>query len=102
MPEQCELLSLDSCQKSLLWAQKEDNPAPHQPTGLVLQVGDAQTFPKARGLKSLLLILSISRQSPHLTAIDEDRDDKIFEQLELACKADGVASPDPVHKFYHQ
>ena len=35
-------------------------------------------------------------QGPFFTAVDEDGDDKRLVELELACKADGVAPPDPV------
>ena len=38
----------------------------------------------------------ISQQGPQITAVEEDGGDKRLVELELACEADGVASPDPV------
>ena len=46
MPEPCEFTSLDSCQKRFLWTYKEVDPAPHPVVDLVLQVGDAENFPR--------------------------------------------------------
>ena len=46
MPELCKFPSLVSFQKSFLWAHEEVDLAPHQVTGLVLQVGDAEKFPQ--------------------------------------------------------
>ena len=40
--------------------------------------------------------LRVSRQGPCFTAVEEDGGDERLVQLERACKADGVASPDPV------
>ena len=40
--------------------------------------------------------LKVSKQGICLTSIEEDGGDKDLVQLELACKADCVASPDPV------
>ena len=49
MPEPCEFPSIDSCQKRFLWTHKGVDLASHPVIGLVLQVGDAETFPKALG-----------------------------------------------------
>ena len=49
MPEPCEFLPLDSCQKMFLWTHKEVDLALHPVLGLVLQIGDAEKFPKALG-----------------------------------------------------
>ena len=43
MPEQCKLLSNNSCQKRFLWAHKEVDLALHPGVGLVLQ-GDACVY----------------------------------------------------------
>ena len=94
LPEPCVFLSLDSCRKRFLWAYKEVDLAPQPVVGLVLQVGDAEKFLQAQGLESLDLFLRISKQGPRLTAIEENGNDKRL--LQRACKADGVASPDPV------
>ena len=51
--EPCNPLSLDSCQKSSLWVHKEIDLAPHPVIVLMLQVGDAEKFPQALGLRSL-------------------------------------------------
>ena len=64
--------------------------------GLVLQVGDAKTFPQALRFKSLDPFFIVSKQGPCLTAVEEDGDDKRLVELELACEADGVAPTDPV------
>ena len=53
MPEPYKFLSLDSCQKRFLWILKEVNLALHPVVGLVLQVGDAEKFPKALGFENL-------------------------------------------------
>ena len=53
MPESCEFLSLDSCQKRFLWTRKEVDLAPHPVAGLVLQVGDTEKFSHAFGFESL-------------------------------------------------
>ena len=49
----CATLSLDSCQKRFLWANKEVDLAPHSVVGLVLQVGDKENFSKALGFENL-------------------------------------------------
>ena len=51
----CELPSLDSCQKRFPWALGEADLALHPVIGLVLQVGDAKTFPQALGLGGLFI-----------------------------------------------
>ena len=49
MPEPCEFLSLDSCQKRFIGAHTEVDLAPHLVVGLVLQVGDADTWYRKPG-----------------------------------------------------
>ena len=46
MPTQCKFPSLDSCQKRLLWTQKEVDLALPLVTGLVLQVSSMEKFPQ--------------------------------------------------------
>ena len=53
MPKPCEFPSPHSCHKSFLWIHKEVDLALHSVVGLVLQVGDAETFPHALGFESL-------------------------------------------------
>ena len=53
MPKSCKFPSLDSCQKRFLWTHKEAAVAPHPVVGLVLQVGDAEKFPRALGFEGL-------------------------------------------------
>ena len=53
-------------------------------------------FPQTLGFESLDPFLAVSKRGPCLTATEEDESDKRLVQLELACEADGVASPDPV------
>ena len=67
----------------------------HPVVGLVLQVGDTEKFPQALAFESLDPLFRVSKQAPCFTAI-EDGGDKRLVELELACKADGVAPPDPV------
>lgn len=50
--------SVDHRQTKFLWAHKEADLAPHLVIGLMLQVGDAVTFPQALGLYSRDLFLS--------------------------------------------
>ena len=96
MPEPCKFPSLDSCQKRFLWAHKEVDLTPQTVVGFVLQVGDMEILP-ALGFESLdPFFFRVSKQGPCFTSIKEDGGDKRLVQLELACKADGVASPDPV------
>ena len=52
-PESCEFLSLDNWQKKFLWSNKEVDHASRPVVGLFPQMGDAETFPQALGLKSL-------------------------------------------------
>ena len=59
-------------------------------------MGDAEKFPQAFAVKSLDSFLRVSEPDSCLTAVEEDGDAKRRVQLELARKADGVASPDPV------
>ena len=71
--------------------------APHPVVGLVLHVGDAQKFPQVLGSESLdPFFFGVSKHGPCFTAIKEDRGDERLVELELACKADSVAPPDPV------
>ena len=42
------------------------------------------------------ILFSVSKQGPCITATEKDGDDKGLAQLNLACKADGAAPPDPV------
>ena len=53
MPEPCKFPSLDSCQKRFMWTNKEADLVPHPALGLVVQVGDAEKFPKTLGFESL-------------------------------------------------
>ena len=46
--------------------------------------------------KVWILFLKVRKQGPCFTAVEEDGGDKRLVELELACKADGVAWPDPV------
>ena len=62
----------------------------------MLLVGDTEKFPHALGFKSLDPIFRVSKQGPCFTAVKEDGGDKRLVELELACKADGVAPSDPV------
>ena len=96
MPKPCHFPSLDSCQKRFLWAHKEVGLALYPVIGLVLQVGDSEKFPHAIGRESLEPLLRVSKQDPWLTATEEDGNEKRLLQLEPACKADFVSSPDPV------
>ena len=96
VPEPCKFLSLDSCQKRFLWTYKEVDCAVHPVIGLMLQVGDAEKFPLALGFESLDLLFRVSKQGPYFTTIVEDGGDRRLAELELVCKADGVAPPDPV------
>ena len=64
--------------------------------GPVLQVGDAEKFPRALGFEGLDIFLTVSKQSPRFTAVEEDGGDKRLVEIELACETDGAASPVPV------
>ena len=89
MPKPCKFSSLDSCQKSFLWTHKELDLARHPVVGLVLQVGDTEKFPHARGFEHMDPFFRVSKQGPCFTAVEEDGGDKRLVRLELACKADG-------------
>ena len=54
-----------------------------------------EKFPHALGFKSLDLFSASGSKGSCFTAVEEDEGDKRLVQLELACKADGVAPPDP-------
>ena len=62
MLEPCKCPFLDSCQKIFLWTHKEVDLASHEVTGLVLQVGDTERFPKAIAFESLGPFLGVSVQ----------------------------------------
>ena len=94
--EPCKFPSLDSCQKRFLWAHKEVDLAPHPVVGLVLQVGNTEKFLQTLGFESLHLFFSVNKQGPCFTATEEDVSNKRLVELELACKADGVALLNPV------
>ena len=64
---------------------------------MLVLVEDAEKFPQALGFQSLDPFLTVSKQGPCFTAIEEDGGDKRLVELELACEADGAASPDPVY-----
>ena len=96
MPKPCEFSSLDSCQKRFLWTHNEVDLAPHPVVGLVLQVGDAEKFLPALGFESMDYFFRFIKQGPCFTAIEEDGGDKRFEEINFACKADGVVTLDPV------
>ena len=78
MLEPCECPSLDSCLKRFLWTNKEVGLAPHPFVGLVLQVGDAETFCQALSLDSLDPFFTVSKQGPYFTVMEEDGGDKRF------------------------
>ena len=96
MPEPYMFPSLDSCQKRFLWTHKEVDLAPRPVVDLVLQAEDAEKFLHALGFKSLDAFFRVSNQGPCFTAIEEDGGDKRPVELELDCKADDVAPPDPI------
>ena len=92
MPEPCKFPSLDICQKKFLWSHKETDLDPHPVVGLVLKVGDTKYLVS----KAWILFVRVSKQDPCFTAAEEDEGDKRLVELELACRADGVAPPDSV------
>ena len=96
MPEPCKFQSFNSCQKRFPWTHKEVDFAPHPVIGLVLQVGDVEKFPQALGFENLDLLFRVSMQGLCLTAIEEDGGDERLVEFEFACKAGGLALPDPV------
>ena len=53
-------------------------------------------LPQTVGFKSLDLFLRFGKQASCLTTTEEDGGDMRLVQLELACEADGIASPDSV------
>ena len=81
MPVSCKFPSLDSCQKRFLWAHKEVDFAPHSVVGLVFQVGDAEKFLQALVFEGLDPFFRVSKQGPCLTAMEENRGDKILAHL---------------------
>lgn len=66
MPEPCEFLSINSCQKKFLWAFQEVDLPQYLVFGLVLQVKDVEKFPQAFVLKSRDLFLRVNTQGPWL------------------------------------
>ena len=62
----------------------------------MVQVGDAEKFPKALGFDGLDPFLRVNKQGPCFTAIEEDGGDKRLVQLDFACEAGGVAPSDLV------
>ena len=88
--------SHDSCQKRFLRTHKEVDLVLHPVLGLVLQERGAEKFPQAPGFEGLDPFLRVGEQGPCFTAMDDDEGDKKLLEVELACKADGVAPPDPV------
>ena len=70
MPEPCKFSSLNSCQKSFLQTPNEIDLAPQLVIGLVLQVGDAEKFPKVLAFKKMDPLLRVSKQGPSFTAIE--------------------------------
>ena len=78
-----------------LWNNKEVDLAPHPVVGLVLQVGDAGKFSQVFGFEGLDPFFRVSKQYSCFTTIEENGGDERRVQLEVACKADGVAQPDP-------
>ena len=83
-----------------MWTHKEVDLAPHPVAGLVLQVRDADRFPRALGFESLGPFSRVSEQGSYFTAIEEDGGDKRLVELNLLAKVEvlhnGVALPDPV------
>ena len=63
----------------------------------MLQVRVAEKFPQALGFEGLdPFFFRVSEQGSCFTSIEEDGGDKGLVEPELACRADGVAPPDPV------
>ena len=79
-----------------MWTHKEADLVPHSLAGLALRVGNAQKGPRALGFESVDPFVRVSKQGPCFTAVEKDGGDKSLEELELACKTDGLALPDPV------
>ena len=96
MPEPCKFPFLDSYQKRFLWTHEEVDLVPHPVVGLMLQVGDTEKFPQALGFKSPGPFFRVSNQGTCFTAAEKDGGDKRVIELELACRAEGIAPPDPV------
>ena len=97
--EPCKFPSLDSQKRYVDPQGSRSYSAPSR----LLQVGDAETLSHAFGFEDLdpfffsffLLFFRVSKQGPCLKAIQEDGGDKRLLELGFACKADGVALPDP-------
>ena len=95
-PNHCKFPSLDICQEGFQWTHKRVDLAPHPVVGLVLQEGDTEKFSRAPSSEGLDPFLRANKLGPCFTAIEEDGGNRRLVQLELACEADSVASPDPV------
>ena len=76
MPEPYKFPSLDSCQTRFLWTHKEADLASRPVVGFMPQVGDTEKFPQALGFESLAPFLTVGKQGPCFTAVDEDVGDK--------------------------
>ena len=96
MPELCRFPSLDSYHKRFLWTDNEVEFALHLVVGLVLQVGGAQTFPHTVGFESRDRFFQSQEAGTMFHSLEEDGGGKRLVKLEPACKADGIAPPDPV------
>ena len=64
--------------------------------GNVLRVANRRSFLMHFVSKAWILYVRASKQGPCFAAVEEDEGDRRREELELACKADGLAPPDPV------
>ena len=92
-PKHASFRFLTCCQKRFLWTLKKVDLAAHPVVGLVLQVGETEKCP---GFESLDPFFRVSKQGPCFSAVEEDGGDKRLVELEVACKAVGVALLDPV------
>ena len=86
MPEPCTFPSFYSCQRRLLWTHKGVDLALHPVIGLVLHIGDAEKFLQALCFETWILFLTVSKQGPCFTAVEEDGGGKRLVQLELLAK----------------
>ena len=89
-------ISWQLCQERFLWIHKEVELAAHPVVGRTpgrrcREVSSCTCFRKSGSS-----IIRVSKQGTCFTAIKEDGGNKRRVQFELACKADGVAPPDPV------
>ena len=79
----CEFPTHDSGQKRFLWANKKVEFASYPVVGPVLQVEDAEKFPLALGVENMDSFVRFSKQSPRLTAKEDDGDGKRLVQLRI-------------------